>query len=63
MVEMQDLRTWREETREFDAPGFDLNDPAVQSLFQMWKVDEETKQKTMNWLTSYLNHVKSRGLF
>ena len=51
------MHTWKEDARRYDAPGFDLNDPAVASLFQIWQVDEATRSAAKTWMEAYLRQT------
>ena len=51
------MHTWKEDARRYDAPGFDLNDPAVASLFHIWQVDEATRSAAKAWMEAYLRQT------
>ena len=38
----------------YDAPGFDLNDASVTTLFALWKVDEATRSQVREWMQKYM---------
>ena len=51
------MHTWQEDSRRYDAPGFDLNDASVSSLFQIWKVDEATRGEVKAWMETYMRQT------
>lgn len=38
----------------YDAPGFDLSDASVTSLFALWKIDEATRSQVREWMQKYM---------
>ena len=51
------LAKWIPDDRQYDEPGYDLQDDCVMGLLGMWQTDESVRQAALQWMSNYMKKV------